>query len=674
MVELGEAGHPRRIGPYRLVRPLGRGEMGRVYLGRARRGRLAAVKILDAGLAADAAFRHRLALEVAAARRVDGFYTARLIDADLGANPPWLAADYVPGPSLQEAVAACGRLPYEAVQAMGLGLAEGLAAIHDRGLPHRDLHPGNVILAEDGPRLTDFALARALDGVHRSTRAPESAGFMPPEQALGYPTGPASDVFSLACVLAFAATGRGPYGHGPAVDVLGRVVGAEPDLSAVPGPLKELLGDCLAKNPAARPALAEILQRLAGPAPGTLEWLPPPVASMVGAHQTAARTGPDNPGRRTLLAAAGTGVLAAIAIPVTIALATRPSARFVPPDDAAADTIRFTPPQTIELDTTEALSSIAFSPDGAILAATVEGGVQLWDAATRKRLTTLDISGTDIIRRIAFGPNGLLGAGYPDMGRAFEALEWDIGTITMWDVATRREYATLSTETEGKVGLFSMEAVAFSPDGTMVAGARDGKDCIGKVPLWNIADKKMIDLLTVGEGEGVDTSAVRSVACSPDGAILAAGYGVELEGGIALWDAASRTPITRLKIESTDAFGVSGLVFSPDGKALFACYGGVALWDLTSHEIITTFVGDAESGYQSIALSPDGTLLAASTIGEDTGGVVTVWSTATAKEIAVMEMGRSVEGALAFSPDGKTLACATDSAKLFPVVQLWTIA
>ncbi|WP_346039458.1 serine/threonine-protein kinase [Actinomadura chokoriensis] len=227
------AGDPRKVGEYRLLARLGAGGMGRVYLGRSKGGRPVAVKVIHPYLAEDPEFRRRFEREVAAARRVGGIHTVHVVDADTGADPPWLVTDYIAGPSLHEAVAAHGAFSEEAVAGLGAGLAEGLMAIHDRGVVHRDLKPGNVLLAQDGPRIIDFGIARALDATSQSsTSVAGTPGFMSPEQLRGGEVGRASDVFCLAAVLAFAATGRRPFGDGP-IDALGyRVVNEAPTWTA----------------------------------------------------------------------------------------------------------------------------------------------------------------------------------------------------------------------------------------------------------------------------------------------------------------------------------------------------------------------------------------------------------------------------------------------------------
>ncbi|GGU93761.1 hypothetical protein GCM10010182_06800 [Actinomadura cremea] len=274
---------PRRVGPYRLERRLGGGGMGQVFLGRSRGGRTVAVKVVRPEFAGDDGFRRRFALEIEAARRVGGFHTAQVVDADPDAEPPWLVTAYVPGPSLHEAVDLHGALPLPAIGVLGRGLAEGLTAIHACRLVHRDLKPSNVILAEDGPRVIDFGIARALDATsHTATHAViGTPSFMSPEQAVGAPVGPASDVFSLGAVLAFAATGRTPFGTGPAQAVIYRVVHREPDLTGLSAPLAELVAACLAKDPGDRPPVGDVLERLGAFDQTPARWLPPEVTTMI---------------------------------------------------------------------------------------------------------------------------------------------------------------------------------------------------------------------------------------------------------------------------------------------------------------------------------------------------------------------------------------------------------
>ena len=286
------AGDPRQVGGYRLRARLGAGGMGQVFLGYSPAGRAVAVKVIHRQLAADPEFRTRFRREVAAARAVSGAYTAPVTAAGPDDDPPWLATVFVPGPSLAEAVAAAGPFPAVSLWKLAAGLVEALQAVHSAGLVHRDLKPANVLLALDGPRVIDFGISRALEKTMVTTTGMVvgTPSYMSPEQAQGARVGPPSDVFSLGCVIVFAATGRGPFGGGPQASMLYRVVHAEPALDQVPGGLRELAAACLAKAPAARPPLAALVEATAaGRAPDEGDALatfwPVPVTGLIRSHQ-----------------------------------------------------------------------------------------------------------------------------------------------------------------------------------------------------------------------------------------------------------------------------------------------------------------------------------------------------------------------------------------------------
>ncbi len=267
-----QPGDPVMVGSYRLIGRLGAGGMGQVFLGISPGGRQVAVKLIHPAHASDPGFRGRFAREIEAARRVGGFHTAPVVDADSGADPPWMVTAYIPGPSLQAAVAAGGPLAVFAVRALGAGLAEGLAAIHACGLVHRDVKPSNVILADDGPRIIDFGIARVAEasGITTAGAVLGTFSYMSPEQVKGEHATPASDVFSLGCTLAFAATGRPPFGSQSIATAVHRIVSEPPDLAGLPdeGGLRELITACLAKKPADRPPVSAILARLGSPGHG----------------------------------------------------------------------------------------------------------------------------------------------------------------------------------------------------------------------------------------------------------------------------------------------------------------------------------------------------------------------------------------------------------------------
>ncbi|MCW2933457.1 MAG: putative molecular chaperone with protein kinase domain [Actinomycetia bacterium] len=252
---------PRIAGEFTLRARLGAGGMGRVYLGYSPAGRAVAVKVVHPELARDEEFLARFRNEVAAAGMVSGMYTAPVVASGLNDNPPWLATVYVPGLPLDDVVAENGPLPEGALWRLAAGLTEALQAVHASGLVHRDLKPSNVLLAADGPHVIDFGISRAMDGSHLTATGMVvgTPGYMSPEQAEGNEAGPPSDIFSLACVVAFAATGKQPFGTGSAASVLFRVVAGQPDLDGVPPQLRQVLEACLRKNPAERPQLPTLM-------------------------------------------------------------------------------------------------------------------------------------------------------------------------------------------------------------------------------------------------------------------------------------------------------------------------------------------------------------------------------------------------------------------------------
>ncbi|MEV7815919.1 serine/threonine-protein kinase [Streptomyces flaveolus] len=251
---------PETIGPYRPVARLGSGGMGTVYLARTAGGRTVALKTMHARIASDPAFRTRFRLETDAARVVGERYGAGVVDADPRAETPWFASEYVLGPPLDEAVELCGPLPEASVRALGAALCGALGQLHGSDVVHRDLKPSNILVTAYGPKVIDFGIARAA-GDDRLTRIGVAVGtpaFMSPEQAGGQEHSTAGDVFALAGVLVFAATGHPPFGHGQSADLLYRVQYGEPDLSGVPYSLVPVLAQCLDKNPFRRPTTSQL--------------------------------------------------------------------------------------------------------------------------------------------------------------------------------------------------------------------------------------------------------------------------------------------------------------------------------------------------------------------------------------------------------------------------------
>ncbi|MGW6553077.1 serine/threonine-protein kinase, partial [Streptomyces sp. NPDC055051] len=299
------ADDPREIGGYRLQARLGSGGMGVVYLAHTPGGRPIALKAVREEYAGDPGFRLRFAQEVASAERIHGLFTAQVVASGVDAPTPWLATAYVPGPSLHEAVRRHGPLPVRTVLPLLAGIAEALEAIHRAGVVHRDLKPANVLLAEDGPRVIDFGIARAADAVALTGTGLRigTAAFMAPEQALGAPVSPATDVFALGALVVYVVSGEPPFGAGPESAALYRVVHEEPDLSRVPEDLRDLAAWCLAKRPEDRPAPAELIAAvrahpLVGSRPEFGEgWLPWWIGSEVAGRAVPTEPARSTPGR-----------------------------------------------------------------------------------------------------------------------------------------------------------------------------------------------------------------------------------------------------------------------------------------------------------------------------------------------------------------------------------------
>ncbi len=284
---------PQQVGPYRLLRVLGQGGMARVYFGRSPTNRAVAVKVILPHIASDPAFIKGFRDEVTSARKVNGAYTPPVVEAGIDDIPPWVATVYVRGPSLKEAVRKQA-FSETAIWRLAGGLVEALQDIHEH-LIHRDLKPGNIMLDPDGPKVIDFGISAPLDQLRTTPGRPElfglgTAAYMSPEQAKGEKIGPASDVFSLGSVIAFAATGEDLFGAGDPppswLAVVHRVKYEQPDLSRVPAALREVVAQCLEKDPQKRPTLQNLLGQITShlapePDDSHASFWPDPLASLI---------------------------------------------------------------------------------------------------------------------------------------------------------------------------------------------------------------------------------------------------------------------------------------------------------------------------------------------------------------------------------------------------------
>ncbi|MEU7891123.1 protein kinase [Microbispora bryophytorum] len=261
-----EPGDPAGLGSYRITGRIGEGGQGVVYLGEAESGDVVAVKLFHTRLGQDAAARADFTREAELARRVARFCTAQVLESGMDGGRPYIVSEYVEGPPLNQVVAGRGPLSGGALERLAIGTATALVALHDAGVLHRDFKPQNVLIGPDGPRVIDFGIARAL--ATTSTMTSQIVGtpaYMAPEQLAAGELGFALDVFAWASTIAFAATGRPPFGADAIPAIINRILNQEPDLEGIEAPLRDLLAVCLAKDPRRRPSAREIVDRLVRP-------------------------------------------------------------------------------------------------------------------------------------------------------------------------------------------------------------------------------------------------------------------------------------------------------------------------------------------------------------------------------------------------------------------------
>jgi hypothetical protein len=658
-----QPGDPANVGGYRLLGRLGVGGMGQVFLGVSPGGRTVAVKLIHPVHAETAHFRERFAREIEAARRVGGFHTALVVDADPHADPPWMVTAYIEGPSLQDAVSRYGPMPPDQVRALAAGLAEGLAAIHACGLVHRDLKPANVILAADGPRIIDFGIARAVDATTGLTETGSVVGtiaYMSPEQIRGEAASTASDVFALGSVLAFAATGRPPFSGDSAAAVMFRIINQQPDLIGLADAgVAGLITDCLTKSAPERPGVSALLAAstsrvpappaavttsvgasVAGYGPSTQTHAPTPAAPepyreelrpsgtvLPSARAVHARRSRRRPA--VIIAAAAVAATLALTVPVLFARGTPPGTQ--PSAGGPVQVHDLTLPTQVGAQ----FGGIMFSPDGRLLAAGSGGHAYLWDLATGQRSATLNDPGGGAGNE-AFSPDGkLLADGDSVLNRVY-----------LWDVTTSRRTAMLTAPGSGGIN-----GVAFSPDGKLLA-AGDGNM---HVYVWDVSTGRLA--LSLG-----DASIDGGVAFSPDGKLLASA-GVTSGGLAFVWNATTGQRATTL--HDPGGHGVNDVAFSPDGKLLAVgdSNGSIYLWNTVTYAVVATLIAPGKHGpVNRVTFSQNGTLLADA----DGNGHAYVWRTATSK-LAGTYTGASEWQAwgVAFSPNGKLLAIADGDGNIY---------
>lgn len=529
-------GPPEWIGRYRIVSTLGSGGMGHVYLGLGAGNQPLAVKVVRPEFAYEPDFRERFAREVHRALQVTGGDLPRVLDADTTGSEPWLATEFVLGPSLQEMVRRVGALPEFTAAHMGRAIARTLAHLHSTGVVHRDLKPGNVLVSALGPRVIDLGISRAMDEAPGG-ETPEFAGtpgYMAPETARGDESGPAADVFALGAVLVFALTGRSPFGDGHPSAVLYRIGNQDPDLDGVPEPLLGLLTACLDKDPARRPRADQVLQALGGPVPpvpGPGAWLPQTAVAVLDGfehdHRAVVRPyleAPPAPPKKgtkgrtlalvgaaatALVLVAGAGVWAVTDGDFLQSASDEEEEEDEPGRKQCDPTVHLAPEYVEAADAEPTLpedaSSVRFSSDGSVLAVQRQDGVvSLWDWEERTALADIPVP-TDAYRPVVFSPNDCyIGLG-SDQGAHIISLETSEHTRHFNDRSVR--------------------SVAFSPDDQSVLLSDDTltDDNGGVYP---------VDLDTGDVSERFSAEAARSLRYSPEGTRVAGMTGYNLT----VWD------------------------------------------------------------------------------------------------------------------------------------------
>jgi DNA-binding beta-propeller fold protein YncE/predicted Ser/Thr protein kinase len=703
---------PRRVGSYRLLGRLGEGGMGRVFLGVSPGHRQVAVKIIRTEYAAEPHFRERFAREINAARQVGGFHTAPVVDADPDADPPWMVTAYIHGPSLQAAVTKDGPLSLDKVRELGAGLTEGLAAIHACGLVHRDLKPSNVILADDGPRIIDFGIARATAAGAITTVGfvVGTVSYMSPEQVSGEMVGPASDVFSLACTLVFASTGHTPFGDESIVTVVRRIASEPPDLTGVPEErgFGRLIRECLAKSAADRPTLGDILTGLTGEGlessgeAGTgYAAAPPRSGTGPGADQRdqagytlTARVsagnrriedhtadpgrsgsepavtrppgpGPDpwpgrageprpdggRPGRRVPRRPVLIAAGVAFIVLLGAGLGILLSSNGKPGKAHQASGVHHSPPAPPGVSAPAQPEATLHDPNGK----TVFG---LWFSSDTV-LASGDRNGSAYLWNVPGGKltatlrdpasQGINDLAFSRNGNSFATADAS-GNVYLWDAATAKLTGTLAKNGRGAY------SVAVSPDGGFVAVG----DPAGRTFLWNVA---------AGASSGAPSATLQdpggkgvySVKFSPDGGAIAAG---DLNGSTYLWRVATGKLIGTF--QNTNRAKIYDIAFSPDGRYIAASDStedaSVFLWNVATGKLAATLRSLDSGVFARVAFSPDSRFVAVA----DTNGSVHIWKVATGKFIASVfgPNGDQFVG-VAFSPGGRLLAASNTAGSTY---------
>ncbi|WP_052745975.1 WD40 repeat domain-containing serine/threonine protein kinase [Allosalinactinospora lopnorensis] len=656
---------PATLGRYTLLARLGTGGMGVVYLGRSSDDQLVAIKVIRDDHGADRDYRRRFAREAQTAQQVSGYFSASIVEAEARGEPLWVAQEYIPGPSLGEVVRKQGPLPPRSLHRLALGLADAVRSIHAVGLVHRGLTPGNVLLEADGPRVTGFGLARTErpEGVVRTGQIVGTPEYMSPEQANAELVSFPADVFALGSVLAFAATGRPPFGEGEPTAVLRRIMSNEPDLPGVSEPFCGVVAACLAKNPVERPTAEKVVSRVSAIGGDTSEWLPEWVRHEVASVQhtsmsflSGGRSLQDRRRRWPLAAAAvsaalvlGVGTLAAVRyLPFEAAselAQADPGEQAQAPEsiattDLTADDLG-DPGAVISDPAGRALSDVAFSSDGEQVAAVGPAALQFWRLNDQLLDEDMVLPVGDGAQAVDYSPDpqgpieAYAAAGMSESGEVL--------------LPSDQEDGILPAASEG----IAITDVVFSPDGGRLATV----DASDQVATWDMESLEQVTSMSAGEGNG---GAGPRVSWAPDGSYLVT-TGKEAP---VLADPETGDAIETLPARDT----VHGVAVSPDGTSIATtgADGAVELWDAETRARYATLSGGEDQVIQ-VDYSEDGALIATLDAGDSEeseaeepkerpfpGETVRLWNAAEQEQIGTLDAGNdSAPLGLAFGPDDR---------------------
>ncbi|MEV4381906.1 serine/threonine-protein kinase [Streptosporangium sp. NPDC049644] len=551
-------GDPERIGGYRLSGVLGDGGQGVVYLGHDPADRKVAIKVLHVRMAADPKVRERFMREAEITRRVAAFCTAQVLDGGIVGDRPYLVSEYIPGPSLKELVTGDGPRTGGGLDRLAVATLTALAAIHRAGIIHRDFKPDNVIMGPEGPVVIDFGIARVLAATTTRSGLVGTPAYLSPEQLDGHQAGTASDVFSWAATMVFAATRHPAFPGSIPAAVMNAVSNREPDLAGVPERIRPLLAACLAKDPGARPTVAGLLAVLTreepgAEEPGTVEPgtvdhrprgpAPPPPASRVP--------------RRSLGRLVAAAVIVAALVPAAVVFwPWRPES---PEVSASPSTTPSGTPALSVPSSSTAGSSGPPAPSPGRTQQAVPFGMPVGEPFTGHTGGVHSMAVTELAGR----PVVVSGSGGGE-GR----------TVRVWDLATREQIG----------GPFTGYAVAAAgPAGrpVVVSGDHDG------LRVWDLATREQIGGLLTGPGTGLTSVLVAEPAGRP--VVIATG-----NGRIYMWDLATHRRIGdpfAAHTASVESMAVAELA----GRPVLVCggYNEMRVWDLSTREQI----GEPFTGY-----------------------------------------------------------------------------